>query len=121
MKKERHGSLKSYILGFLLSIVLTLIAFYFVMQHDQSHHMIFSHEFLIILILILAFFQMLVQLFFFLHLGKKGQSPMNLIVLISFMSIILIVIVASIWIMQHLNYNMSLIKLNNVMKNGEGF
>lgn len=121
MKKEIKESLKSYIIGFILSIILTLIAFYFVMQHVQNNHMAFSHEFLTWLIIALAFIQMLIQLFFFLHLGKKGQPKLNLVVLISFILIILIVVIASIWIMQHLNYNMSLIKLKTVMQKGEGF
>ena len=119
--KYHKGLLKSYIIGFILSVALTLLAYYPVWLHVTSYHMMFSHELITWFVVILAFIQLIVQLLFFLHLGQESKPRWKLAVLISFLGIVLIVVVASIWIMQHLNYNMNLIQLNKVMKYGEGF
>lgn len=119
--KYHKGLLKSYIIGFILSIVLTLAAYYPVWLHATSNHAMFSHVMLMWFITILAFIQLLIQLLFFLHLGQESKPRWKLAMLISFFGIVLIVVIASIWIMQHLNYNMSLIRLKGIMKYGEGF
>ena len=98
--------MKPYIIGFVLSIVLTLVAFYIVNAHVNSHHLAFSHEFIIVAILCLAIAQLFVQLFFFLHMGKEKGPKWNLAVFIAFISVILLIVIASLWIMYHLNYNM---------------
>ena len=114
-KEERRGTVKSYTIGFILSVVLTLIAFFLVMEHVLPGYI------LVTAILILAFLQLIVQMLFFLHLKQEAKPRLNLIVFISFACIILIVVIASLWIMQHLNYNMNLLRLNDVMQYGEGF
>jgi len=119
--KFHKGLLKSYIIGFVLSIILTLCAYLPVVYHVNSHHENLSHITILFIILPLAFVQLFVQLLFFLHLGQEEKPRWKLSMLVSFFSIVLIVIVASIWIMQHLNYNMSFIQFNNLMKYGEGF
>src|SRR6266404_1101028 len=105
--KYHKGLLKSYIIGFVLSVVLTLLAYYPVWLHVNTRHMMFSHELLLWFIVTLAFIQLIIQLLFFLHLGQESKPRWKLFVLISFFSVVFIVVIASIWIMQHLNYNMS--------------
>lgn len=100
-------TIKPYVIGFALSIVLTLVAFFVVNQHAASNSPLFSYEIVIIIILCLAVAQLFVQLFFFLHMGKEKGPKWNLAVFISFISVILMVVIASLWIMYHLNYNMS--------------
>lgn len=56
-------------------------------------------------ILIIAVAQMIVQLVFFLHLGSKDAGG-NRLMLSMTVSIILIVVIGSIWIMNNLNYRM---------------
>ena len=119
--KYHKGLLKFYIIGFILSIMLTLAAYFPITLYVNSHHKVLNPIFVTVLILILAFIQLIVQLLFFLHLGKETKPRWKLVVFISFLGIILTIVLASMWIMQHLNYNMSLIKLNSVMQNGEGF
>ena len=119
--KYHKGLLKSYILGFILSVVLTLLAYYPVYLHVNSGHMEFSHELITVFVLLLAFIQLFIQFLFFLHLGQEQKPRWKLVILICFFSVVLIVVIASIWIMQHLNYNMSLIQLDRVMQQGEGF
>lgn len=108
-------TVKPYVVGFILSIILTLIPYILVMNHLLSGYVLVGT------ILLFAFIQLLVQMIFFLHMKQESKPRLNLLIFISFFSIILIVVVASIWIMQHLNYNMSLLRLNDVMQYGEGF
>jgi cytochrome o ubiquinol oxidase operon protein cyoD len=112
---ERKKTLTSYVTGFILSILLTVVPYFLVTNH------LLSPEILVGVILIFAFIQLTVQLLFFLHMRQESKPRLNLVIFISFFGIILIVVVASIWIMQHLNYSMNLLQLNTVMQQGEGF
>lgn len=98
-------TIKPYVIGFVLSLVFTFVAFFIVDQHVTAK--LFSYEAVIIIILCLAVAQLFVQLFFFLHMGKEKGPKWNLAVFISFISVILMIVIASLWIMYHLNYNMS--------------
>lgn len=98
-------TIKPYVTGFILSIVLTLAAFFLVNQQVTSS--LFSYEVIIILILCLAVAQLFVQLFFFLHMGREKKPRWNLFVFVIFAGMILMVVIASLWIMYHLNYNMT--------------
>lgn len=93
----------SYLIGFILSVLLTLAAFCTVMYPGTLH---FGYSMIIPAILILAVIQLLVQLAFFMHLAEESGPRWKLGLLISTVGIVLIVIVGSIWIMAHLNYNM---------------
>lgn len=97
--------LKSYITGFVLSIALTLAAFFVVLRPGFFH---LESGAVVAAILVLAICQFLVQMLFFLHLGKGPGSEWNLVVLLSTVGIVLILVVGSLWIMNHLNYNMTL-------------
>lgn len=101
-----RGSFKSYVTGYLLSAALTLAAFLLVRQHVQSDHEQFSHEFLTIAVLILAISQLLVQLLFFLHLGRERKPRWNLAAFGFMLLVLLIVVLGSLWIMSNLNYRM---------------
>ncbi|KZC92566.1 cytochrome o ubiquinol oxidase subunit IV, partial [Stenotrophomonas maltophilia] len=59
---ESHGTVKSYLIGFVLAVVLTVIPFWMVMSGD------FSRTVNGVVIAITAVLQMLVHLVFFLHL-----------------------------------------------------
>ena len=91
---------KSFIRGFLLSVGLTLAAYFAVVNH------LLSGVLLIIFIVTLAFAQLVVQLLFFLHMGRESKPHWNLMAFLVTFSVILIVILASIWIMNHLHYNL---------------
>lgn len=101
-----HVSIKTYFIGFALSILLTLAAYFAVEMHRSSGNLFFSQELIIPLVLSLAVLQLFVQLIFFLHVGINRKDPWQLVFLVTTVSIILVVILASIWIMYHLNYNM---------------
>ena len=114
------SSVRYYLIGFLLSMILTLAAYIPVVIHQNSYHVIFSHQLLIPLVLLLAFAQMIVQMIFFLHLGREPRPRWNLIFFMSTASIILIIVIGSIWIMAHLNYNMTPNQMNTYIQNEEG-
>jgi cytochrome o ubiquinol oxidase operon protein cyoD len=114
------ATLKSYVIGFLLSVLLTLAAF-FIVLYPKVFHMGYST--IVPAILILAIIQLFVQLIFFMHLANETGTRWRLVIFISTVGIILIVVVGSIWIMNHLNYNMmaSPSEMNQYIQSQDGF
>jgi cytochrome o ubiquinol oxidase subunit IV len=102
-----RGSLASYTAGFVLSLTLTLLAFFLVIQHKHSAAPIFSHKYLMGSLVALAVIQLFVQLIFFLHLDKESSPFWNLQVAIFAAGTVLIVVIGSIWIMNNLSYHMT--------------
>ena len=95
-----HGSVASYIVGFIFSIIITCLAFYLVA------YQVSTVEIRIISIVILALLQLLVQLVFFLHLNFSSQARWNLVTFLFTAVVVLILVFGSLWIMWSLNYNM---------------
>ncbi len=95
----RQPGYSSYILGFCLSIVLTLAAFFLVIGQ------VLSGWGLIVAIAVLALAQLAVQLIFFLHLGTAANKKWNLVILIFTAFIVFIIVAGSLWIMYNLNYH----------------
>lgn len=110
-------SLTAYIVGFLLSIGLTLLAYFLVMGD------LITKQYTLVLIFTLAVVQMFVQLVFFLHLGREGQSKWRFVTLGFGVLVVIIVGIGSLWIMDHLNYNMmhSPQKMEEYMHKQSGF
>jgi cytochrome o ubiquinol oxidase subunit IV len=119
--KSGEGTLALYIVGFVSSILLTLAAYVLVLIHVNAEHGIISHEVLIPLILILAVAQLIVQLFSFLHLGSGSGKGWKIGALVSTIILVLIIVLGSLWIMQHLNYNMTPDQMNQYIQNQQGF
>lgn len=109
----QHGSVTSYVVGFILSLVFTIIPYYIVVHES------FSKRALIATILVFAVLQMLVQVLFFLHLGREKKPRFNLFFLMSTVSIILLVVVGSLWIMSHLSHGMSVMNVTDKIVAGE--
>ncbi|MGV7963650.1 cytochrome o ubiquinol oxidase subunit IV [Photorhabdus tasmaniensis] len=95
-----HGSLKSYIIGFVLSVILTVIPFWIVMDGSASHTTILTT------VVGLAVVQILVHFIYFLHMNTSSEERWNLVALLFTILIIGIVVVGSLWIMYNLNINM---------------
>ena len=98
--KAGHGTMTSYVIGFILSLVFTAIPYYLVVNK------IMTGNALVATILTFAVLQMAVQIFFFLHLGRGPKPLYNVVFFVSTVGIILVVVLGSIFIMDHLNYNM---------------
>ncbi len=97
-----HGSVKTYMTGFILSVILTVIPFWLVMSGAISHGAILGT------ILVTAVVQILVHLVCFLHMNTSSEERWNLTAFVFTVIIIAILVVGSIWIMWNLNYNMML-------------
>ncbi len=95
-----HGTWKTYSLGFVLSIVLTVIPFVLVMTSAMSRNAIIAT------ILIFAVVQIIVHLVFFLHLNGSSEQRWNVIAFAYTVLVLAILVGASVWIMYHLDYNM---------------
>lgn len=91
---------KSYLIGFVLSVVLTIVPF-FIVTHDAINKKI-----LINIIVLCSVVQIFVHLIFFLHLGHISNQSWNLISLIFTIFIVFILVLGSIWIMTHLHHNL---------------
>jgi cytochrome o ubiquinol oxidase subunit IV len=98
----QHGNAKNYIIGFILSVVLTLIPFLMVMNHSANRTTLFA------VIVVTAVLQLIVQLVCFLHLGSNPEERWNLISFIFTAIVIVLLVGLSIWIMWSLNANMVL-------------
>ena len=97
-----------YVIGFALSIVFTLAAYFLVRYHGGSGHEVISHSALIFAIVAFAIAQLVVQLVFFLHVGTKGESSWNTIAFMYTALLVVCLVGGSLWIMYHLEYNMML-------------
>lgn len=95
-----HGTLKSYIIGFILSIALTVIPYAIVVHH------LLSADAVIIAIVALGIVQLLVQLIFFLHLSSAPDQRWNVMTFAFTVLILVILVIGSLWIMWNMNYNM---------------
>jgi len=95
-----HGTVKEYIVGLILSIVLTAIPFALVMNGGVSSGLTLA------IILLCAIAQVFVQLVFFLHMNTSSEQIWNTTSAVFIVLIVAIVVLGSIWIMQHLNHNM---------------
>ena len=95
-----HGSLKSYAIGFVLSVILTAIPFWLVMGH------VLPPETTKYVIMGFAAVQFVVQMIYFLHMNSKSEGGWNMLALIFTIIIVVITLAGSMWVMYHMNANM---------------
>ena len=95
-----RGSFKSYVVGFLLSIVLTVIPFALVMSGA------FSSSSVLFGIFCAAIVQILVHLHYFLHLDTSSAMRWNVMALVFAILVIILFVGGTLWIMYHLHYRM---------------
>ena len=95
-----HGSFKSYMIGFLLSVVLTAIPFWLVMTGALPAAATG------LIITAFAVVQIIVHMIFFLHMNHKSEGGWNMLALIFTIVIVVIAVAGSVWVMYHLNVNM---------------
>ena len=81
-----HGTAGAYVVGFVLSVALTLAAYSVVTNH------LFGRAVVIAAIAALAMVQLFVQLVFFLHIGREGKPRLNLFTFLC-MALVLVIVV----------------------------
>lgn len=90
---EHTGSIKAYIIGFLFSIVLTIIPLVLVLEH------LLAKSALVVSILLAAVLQFVIQLFFFMHI-RDGEGPRyNVMALILGLVFVVTIVAGAMWIM----------------------
>lgn len=95
-----QGTLASYMTGFILAAVLTVIPFFMVMSGTMST------KATLISISAFAILQIMVHLVYFLHMYNGSEKTWNFISLAFTVLIIAILVGGSLWIMYNLNINM---------------
>ncbi len=94
------GSLKSYLTGVVLALILTAIPFGMVMSAS------FSSSVLLIGIFGAGIVQILVHLRYFLHLDASSRESWNMAAIIFTLIIVVLFVGGSIWIMYDLHHRM---------------
>ena len=98
---DGHGSLRSYLTGFGLSVVLTAIPFWLVMSGVLD-----SRQATALTIMVFAAAQIVVHMIFFLHMSARSENGWTMMALIFTLVIVGITLSGSLWVMYHLNLNM---------------
>jgi len=111
---ESKLKLKSYVIGFGLSLLLTLTAYLLVTNHGASRHVLIG------IVVLLALVQFFVQIYYFLHLGAETKPRWKLAVFLSMTGVVLILVFGSLWIMTNLNNRQTIPQQIQYMNNQDG-
>ena len=95
-----HASMRDYVIGFVLSVILTAIPFWLVMTMPLSASATGA------VIMGFAVVQIVVHMVFFLHMTPKAEGGWSLTSLVFTIIIVGIMLAGSLWVMHHLNTNM---------------
>ena len=99
-EEAERGTHKLYGLGYLLSVVLTVAAYFIVTRQMMAG---LAELFALVG---LGVAQVIIQLLCFLHLGGESKPRWNLIVFLFMLLILFVVVIGSLWIMHNLDYRM---------------
>ena len=117
---DEQGTMAKYTLGFIGSIVLTVVAFLLTENYRTAAHALLGHRTIIPVIAGLALVQCITQLTLFLHLGSEARPRWRLLVFALMLAVVGILVVGSLWIMSNLNYRMTPQQVNTYMHNQDG-
>ena len=87
--------------GFVLSVILTAIPFSLVMGDVLGNDRITG-----IVIMGFAVVQIVVHMIYFLHMNTKSEGGWTILALIFTLTLVIITLAGSLWVMYHLNTNM---------------
>lgn len=96
-----HGTLKSYLIGFSLSVILTAIPFWLVMGGVFDSKLATA-----VFVMGLGVIQIVVHMIFFLHMNPRSEGGWTMMALIFTLVLVGITLAGSLWVMHHLNVNM---------------
>ncbi|TDR89652.1 cytochrome o ubiquinol oxidase subunit IV [Enterovirga rhinocerotis] len=96
-----HGSFKSYMTGFVLSVILTAIPFWLVMSNVLGKSSLTA-----LAIMALAAIQIVVHMIYFLHMNTKSEGGWIMLAFMFTIVVVVITLSGSLWVMYHLNTNM---------------
>ncbi|MGO1078119.1 cytochrome o ubiquinol oxidase subunit IV [Inquilinus sp. CA228] len=96
-----HGTLRGYVTGFVLAVILTAIPFWLVMGDVLGDSTATA-----LAIMALAVVQIIVHMVYFLHMNTKSEGGWTMLALIFTVVLVVITLSGSLWVMYHLNHNM---------------
>lgn len=96
-----HGTMRDYVIGFVLSVILTAIPFWLVMSGAIA-----DKQTTALVITAFAVVQIVVHMIYFLHMNTRSEGGWNMLALIFTIVLVVIVLSGSMWVMFHLNTNM---------------
>jgi cytochrome o ubiquinol oxidase operon protein cyoD len=96
-----HSTLKGYLTGFVLAVILTAIPFWIVMSGGLG-----KSNTTALVILGFAVVQIVVHMIYFLHMNTRSEGGWTMLALIFTIVLVVITLSGSIWVMYHLNHNM---------------
>ncbi|MTH35306.1 cytochrome o ubiquinol oxidase subunit IV [Paracoccus limosus] len=96
-----HGSFKSYMTGFVLAVILTVIPFGIVMGGGFD-----SRALTIAVVVLCAVAQVLVHMIYFLHMTSSAEEGWTMLSTVFTVVIVVIMLAGSLWVMFHMNTNM---------------
>ncbi|WFS00774.1 cytochrome o ubiquinol oxidase subunit IV [Rhizobium tumorigenes] len=96
-----HGTFKSYMTGFILSVILTVIPFWLVMAKVIESPVTTAG-----IVMALGAVQIVVHMVYFLHMNTKSEGGWNALALTFTVVIVVIALSGSLWVMHNLNANM---------------
>ncbi|KAA9383323.1 cytochrome o ubiquinol oxidase subunit IV [Neorhizobium galegae] len=96
-----HGTFRSYMIGFALSVILTAIPFWLVMSGAID-----SKLFTAFLVMGLGVIQIVVHMVYFLHMNPRSEGGWTMMALLFTLVLVGITLAGSLWVMHHLNTNM---------------
>lgn len=95
-----HASMRDYVTGFILSVILTAIPFALVMTGALAPAIT------AVIIMIFAVVQIIVHMVYFLHMSPRAEGGWTMTSLVFTVIVIGIMLAGSLWVMHHLNTNM---------------
>jgi cytochrome o ubiquinol oxidase operon protein cyoD len=96
-----HGSLREYLTGFILSVILTAIPFWLVMAKVFPDARVTTF-----IVVVFAVVQIVVHMVYFLHMNTKSEGGWTMLALMFTLIVVVITLTGSLWVMYHLNSNM---------------
>jgi cytochrome o ubiquinol oxidase operon protein cyoD len=96
-----HGSLSTYLLGFVLSVALTAVPFWLVMDGALGNKQVTA-----LVIMAFAAVQIVVHMIYFLHMNTSSENGWSMMALIFTIVMVVIALSGSLWVMHHLTTNM---------------
>jgi len=96
-----HATLRGYLTGFVLSVVLTAIPFWLVMSDAID-----SRQATAAIIVAFAVVQIVVHMVYFLHMDARSEGGWSMMALVFTLILVVIALTGSLWVMYHLNANM---------------
>lgn len=96
-----HFSLRGYLVGFALSVILTAIPFWLVMAKVIPSATVTG-----IVLVAFAVVQILVHMVYFLHLDARSEGGWNLLSIMFTLILVVILLAGTLWVMHHMNTNM---------------